>query len=367
MTTMESSTSISNELYTDIIRIQVTTVPSDSINTSIIGLQSPIVIFIWFEIIAACLVYGLGFIGNIFSLIIFCSLDEFRRISTGCFFLLTTIANSFHLWTLTTEFLGVYNIYIYSGGFLQCRLNFFVQNVSRAMSTYLAIGIALDRFIRSELPLRSRTICTRRNAIIYTIVNFIIFSIIWSLWLCPTIIKDPITGKCIYNQSPTFYFYLTQVQTPVRFVIVLIIPVIIMITANIRMLQNMRQSHRRVAHQAEMNTTLTAVTPASMNKPIARRMTSLDRMLFYMMVANIGTFIITQIPFHIYTLVRNYYAALDPFTHSLVRAILLIWSSIYFGIAFYLYCFAAPIFRQKFITITRKIIGCLRHRPAREL
>ncbi|CAF1507309.1 unnamed protein product, partial [Adineta steineri] len=116
MTTMESSTSISNELYTDIIRIQVTTVPSDSINTSIIGLQSPIVIFIWFEIIAACLVYGLGFIGNIFSLIIFCSLDEFRRISTGCFFLLTTIANSFHLWTLTTEFLGVYNVYIYSGG-----------------------------------------------------------------------------------------------------------------------------------------------------------------------------------------------------------------------------------------------------------
>ncbi|UJR32105.1 hypothetical protein I4U23_019573 [Adineta vaga] len=341
---------------------EFTTDPSDSIDTSIIYMKSPIVILIWFEIIAACLVYGLGFIGNILSLIIFCSLSEFRRISTGYFFLLTTIFNSFHLWTLSTEFLGVFEVYIYSNEFLKCRLNFYVQNVSRAMSTYLAVGIALDRLIRSELPLRSRVICTRRNAAIYTILHFIIFALIWSLWLSPSITQDPITLRCIYTRSRTLYFYLTQVQMPARLVLVCIIPVIVMISANARMLYNMRQSHRRVANHMEIPTALTTISAKPTRKSTLRRMTALDRMLFYMMLANIITFILTQIPFHIYTMVRIYYPASDPLSNSLVRALLLIWSSLYFGVAFYLYCLASPLFREKFMLISKTLFQYFRRR-----
>ncbi|CAF1214505.1 unnamed protein product [Adineta ricciae] len=342
--------------------MSTTTDPSDSLDTSIIYIRSSIVILIWFEIVTACLLYGLGFLGNILSLIIFYSLGEFRRISTGYFFLLTTISNSFHLWTLSTEFLGIFNIYIYPDAFLQCRLNFFVQNVSRAISTYLATGIALDRLIRSELPLRSRVICTRRNAAIYTLVCLITFACIWSLWLCPEITQNPTTGQCIYNKSPVLYFYLTQVQSPARFILVCIIPVIVMIAANIRMLYNMHQSHRRVAHHAETVTAVMAQPALLTQKRTFRRMTALDRMLFYMMVANVGTFIVTQIPFHVYTLVRVYYPILDQFTHSLVRAMLLIWSSLYFGLGFYLYCFASPLFREKFVMFSKKLFQCFQRR-----
>ncbi len=307
--------------------------------------------------------YGLGFIGNLLSLIIFCSLDEFRKISTGFFFLLLTISNSFHLWTLTTEFLGVFNIYIYPDGFFQCRFNYFVQNISRAMSTYLAIGISIDRLIRSELPMRSRRICTRRNAVIYTLINFVIFSIVWSPWLAPAVIRDSITGTCIFDKSSIISFYLTQIQAPLRLIVVCIIPVIVMAASNIRMLYNMRQSRRRVGNQVEMKRTITAVGSNVITNPTIRRMSAIDRMLFYMMLANVCTFIITQIPFHIYTTVRSYNMSLNTFTASLIRALVLIWSSIYFGVAFYLYCFASPLFRQKFIITSKKIFNFVKHRP----
>lgn len=292
---------------------------------------------------------------------IFCSLEEFRRISTGAFFLLTTISNSFHLWTLTTEFLGVFNVYIYSDAFFQCRLNFFVQNVSRATSTYLALGIAIDRFIRSEIPVRSRSICTRRNAILYAIGLVIGFSLLWAIWFSPEIDRDATTGVCI-ARSAYILFLLTRVQFPVRMVIVCVLPVIVMVMANARMLFNMRQSRRRVINRADLHTTFSVNNSMAYSGATNRRMSAIDRMLFYMMLANVGTFIVTQIPFHTYTLLRAYNPTLDDLTHSLVRAVLLIWSSIYFGVAFYLYCLAAPLFREKFVVFSKKLWQTLKPR-----
>jgi hypothetical protein len=87
-------------------------------------------------------------------------------------------------------------------------------------------------------------------------------------------------------------------------------------------------------------------------------MSALDRMLFYMMIANVSIFLITQIPFHIYSCISNKLSGLNAFTLSLIRAMLLIWSSLYFGLAFYFYCLASPLFRHKFIKIIKRIFCC---------
>ncbi|CAF1259186.1 unnamed protein product [Rotaria sordida] len=318
---------------------------------------------VWFEIIAACITYGLGFIGNILSLIIFFSQEEFRHVSTGVLFILMTLSNNIHLWTLITEFLAVFNIYVYSGVVLRCRLNYFIQNLSRTMSTYLAVTITLDRLIRSELPMRSRIICTRQNALKLTVVYLIIFSILYSFWFCPMITLNPITNTCYSGQSPIFSDFISNIYLPVRLIIVCIIPVIIMSLANIRMLFNIRQSRRRVDPRNQIdNTNIPAVSTSIITNG---RMTPIDRMLFYMMLISVGTFVVTQIPFNIYSLIRANYETLDMYTHLLVRAILLIWSSIYFGIGFYLYCLASPLFREKFIRVTKKLITFIcRLRPA---
>ena len=348
---------------------------------SSLGFQSnsPLIGLIWFETIAACIAlvltlsslliiyllfshsYGLGFLGNFLSLIVFYSQKEFREISTGLLFMFITISNFFHLVSLAIEFLTIYNIIIFRQGFLQCQFTFYVQNISRAMSTYFMVTVALDRFIRTELPMRSKKICTKQNILILTCIYFIIFAIFWSFYFYPYISQDPITGSCIYDTTKiVFYYFIINLYMPIRTVFICFIPVIIMFLANLKMLMNIRHSKRRVTNATTIPTTETNL-PAPygsdvQDKKAKRRLSALDRMLFYMMVANITIFIITQIPFHIYCCIRNSLTGLDSSTAQLVRAILLIWSSLYFGIAFYFYCLASPLFRQKFIKMLQKII-----------
>ena len=104
------------------------------------------------------------------------------------------------------------------------------------------------------------------------------------------------------------------------------------------------QSRRRVQQENEVN----------------RQMTALDRTLSCMMLVNVETFIVTQIPFHVYTLVQVLYGAFDEYTHLVVRAMLLIWSSIYFGVGFYLYCLTSPLFRDKFLLFFRAMVTVVR-------
>jgi hypothetical protein len=134
-----------------------------------------------------------------------------------------------------------------------------------------------------------------------------------------------------------------------------------MTAANIRMMNNIRQARNRIGNVPPMiegNKSSTFISSTALSGPIGRRTLAIDRMLIYMMVANVLTFIITQIPFHTYMVIQVYIDRFDPYTQSLIYTMLLIWSSIYFGIAFYLYCLASPLFRRKFIRICRKLIRC---------
>ncbi len=298
----------------------------------------------------------MGFIGNLLSLIIFFSQKEFRHVSTGVLFLIMTISNTIHLWTLTTEFLTSFNVPVYSNIFLRCQLNYFIQNVSRAVSTYIATGIAIDRLIRSEMPLRSRRICTRRNAIKLTFICLIIFSILCSFWFCPLNTINPTTGTCYTGGSLAYTYFINNIFLPLRLIIVCIIPVIVMSTANIRMLFNIKKSRHRVQPRNQTNISAITLNTGS----VLRRVTPTDRMLFFMMLMNVATFIITQIPFHIYTIVQAIDSIYDVLDNLFIRALLLIWSSIYFGIGFYLYCFASPLFREKFFRMSHTLINCIR-------
>ncbi|CAF0744746.1 unnamed protein product [Adineta ricciae] len=306
-----------------------------------------------FEIIAACILYSLGFIGNFFALIVFSSLSDFRKISTGVLFLLMTVSNFFHLWTLATESTGALGYQLYPHVVFQCRLNPFVKNVSRAMSTSCSICIALDRLLRSEtkMPMRSKVICTRRNVCKLAILLLIIFCLFWSFYLFPLSTQDRLTRSCYYNQSEIYYFFLVKVNVPMRAVLFCAIPVITMIAANGRMLYNIRQSHLRITHVQTRNTV------SQMTRRVSNASRSaVDQMLLYLMIANVGVFIITQVPFHFYAVMHVYFESLNDYIHLMIYATLLLWSSIYFGVAFYLYCLTSPLFRKKFIEILKKIL-----------
>ncbi|CAF0744777.1 unnamed protein product [Adineta ricciae] len=317
---------------------------------TLLGMQTPVIILVWFEIISAGIVYGFGFIGNLIASVIFLSREDFRTVSTGVLFLLLTLSNTVHLWTLTTEFLGIFNIYVYSGEFLQCRLNYFVQNVSRTVSTYISITVTLDRLIRTEYPIKSRRICTCKNAIKSTIAYLIISSISYSFWFHPSNSISSSTGGCTTGLTSAYTFFFSNIFLPLRFIFVCVVPVIIMSLGNFRILYNIQQSRRRV-------------TQAIVESNIAggksnRRTTILDRLLLHMMIINVCAFVITQVPFHIYTIVRTYSRDLGLVDALLVRTMLLVWQSIYFGIGSYFHCIASSLFRKAFREIIKKILFC---------
>ncbi len=268
------------------------------------------------------------------------------------------ISNFFYLSILTIEFLIICGYHIYPNSFFQCRLNFYIENLSRSMSTFFSVGIAIDRLIRSEIPLRSRIICTRKNTFIIAIIIFILFSIFWSFYLLPYSSENPLTNICMYNQSASFEFFLVNINIPLRAVLFCLLPILIMIVANIRMMNNIRQVHHRIAAVPQINPgnkSSAMISSAAVSEQPGRRTLVIDRMLLYMLTASVLTFIITQIPFHLYMVIRVY---IDDYTHLLIYAVLLIWSSIYFGIAFYLYCLASPLFRKKSFRIIRKLLRC---------
>ena len=312
--------------------------------------------------------YGLGSVGNLLSLYIFYTQEEFRKISTGLLYLLMTIFNIVHLCCLGIEFLRLYSVTLYLGTVLQCGFNAFLQNMTRATSIYLAVAVAIDRLIRSELPMYSRVLCTRRNAGILTIIYVILFTLMWSFYFYQMSFFDSKTNSCI--NLPAFYIYFTRyIHDTARAVIVCFLPVLIITVANLRLLKNIRSSRRRVhgtngALRDAPSLDITAITAPGPSTATTRRATSFDRMIFYMMVANVSTLFLTQTPFHIDQIRNNYLNTLDPFVNRLLRSFLLIWSSLYFGIAFYLYCLSASLFRQKCLKILKNLIKCQRNQPA---
>lgn len=305
-------------------------------------------------------------LGNILSLTVFYCQREFWKVSTGLLFVLMIIFNTIHLWTLCVDFLITYSIYLYSNVFFQCRLQLFLLNVTRAMSSYLAMSVTLDRFIRSEMPMRSKLICTRRNAYKVTIIYLVTFSILLSFFFCPNNSQNPSTGACANRNVRSYTWFIQNIFLPTRAVVTCALPIVIMSVASIRVLYNIRQSRHRIRQQGITITNTLDVSVIgtggdnSRQQVTTRSITALDRALVLMTASNVVTFTITQIPIHVYTVTRNYAQTFDNYTHLLVRALLLIWSSMYFGIGFYLYCFTTPLFRHKSLQIIRQGISFIK-------
>ena len=304
--------------------------------------------------------YGLGAIGDLVSLYIFYSQEEFRKISTGLLYLFMTMFNALHLATLGIDFLRLSEINLYGNTILQCGFNLFIQNVTRAISTYFAVAIAIDRLIRSELPIQSRFICTKRNVAILTVIYVVIFSAIWSFFLYRMSFYDFTKNQC--TSPPEAYSYFSRnIHDTARAIIVCVIPILVITGANLRLMVNIRASRRRVHGKIEMTRDASTMYPGVNTGPdgntgTGRRVTSFDRMILYMMIANVVTLFVTQTPFHVDQIRSNYVRTVTGFESRLLRSYLLIWSSLYFGIGFYVYCLSAPLFRQKSIKILKNLL-----------
>jgi hypothetical protein len=313
--------------------------------------------------VLGCIVYATGFTGNFLSLLLFIQ-KELRQVSTGLIFLLLNIFSTIHLLSLIVEFLdSIFKVQIFFNDKFRCQFILWLQNATRTICSFLAATVSIDRFIRSEYPMKSRIWCTIKNVMKLFTLYFIFSILFYGFFFHPANVFDS-SGQCSYPYDQGFRLYALNIMPPLRFLLICIIPTVLMVGCGGRMLINIRQAKSRVALQksAQNPGVATVGAPGSKGTGTAedtrRKSASIDQMLFLMVLSNVIAYIITQIPFNIYTLYYGYETS-DNFTfYSLMRAFLLMWSSIYFGIGFYLYCVTSPQFRKQFITKIKSLCIC---------
>jgi hypothetical protein len=304
-------------------------------------------------------VYVGGFIGNFFSLLLFIQ-KELRQVSTGLLFLLLNIFSTIHLLSLIVEFLdSIFQIQVISSGVFRCQFILWLQNLTRSVCSLLATTISIDRFLRSEYPIRSRIWCTPKNVLRLSTAYLLFSILLYAFFYYPLNLFDD-QGNCSFSYDNIFRLFAINIMPPIRFVFICILPTGIMLGCGGRMLYNIRQSHKRIGRQTAVATTnipvISKVSSSATN--YQRQKTAIDHMLLLMVLANVCTYIITQIPFNTYAIYYGYETSNNYSSYSIIRAFLLMWSSIYFGVGFYLFSIASPQFRKQFLT---KIIGIFYH------
>ena len=181
---------------------------------------------------------------------------------------------------------------------------------------------------RAIYPTQAKQICNNRHAQTILIFYLLTFTISFTFYLLPFIDED-VDGICSTNFNPIYDRFMTRIWPPLRTILVCFLPVSIMIVANVRLWREVRASKRRVAPNFNTNFHFSRT----------------DHMLIFLTIANVVAFIVTQIPFHLFTTLVGYQPSMDDF-----RTPILLWSSVYFGIGFYIYCLTSPYFRSKFLS-----------------
>ncbi|CAF1257118.1 unnamed protein product [Rotaria sordida] len=285
--------------------------------------------------ILGTIVYLGGLIGNFLSLTIFIRI-EIRRVSTGLLFLILTISNNIQLLTLIVEFIDIaYNVRLFHSVLIRCRIIYWLQNIFRSLSSFIACTISIDRMIRAVYPAHAKYFCTcrlvYRIVLIYTL--FFTFSLIFYLF---PYMGENSQGICSTKLNSIYHKFMARIWPPIRTFLICILPVSIMIISNIRLWRRIRASKRRVIPHTSNN----------------YHITNTETMLLFIAISNVLVFIITQVPFHIYTSIVHYKESI---IH--VRTPILLWSSLYFGIGFYIYCLTSRYFRSKFILTILECFG----------
>ncbi|CAF0771832.1 unnamed protein product [Adineta steineri] len=160
----------------------------------------------------------LGFLGNTASLLTF-SRPTLRKVSTGCLFIILAIFDTLYLLMCVFDYLEFgfkvpfYPHIAYSEF---CRFRYFVMDVSQVASAWILVIIAIDRWIRTQFPFKSGSICTPKNALIAVIILLVIDIGLHSHMLTPMFgidIPGLAYGSCgpnYFTDKPYFLFYYIQ-------------------------------------------------------------------------------------------------------------------------------------------------------------
>ncbi|KAK2162388.1 hypothetical protein NP493_1525g00036 [Ridgeia piscesae] len=129
-----------------------------------------------------------------------------------------------------------------------CWTFFWTYRTSKMLSSWIVVFVSVERFVAVCLPLRMKTVCTKRVAYVSTVVTLLICSSFnaFRSWLDTTIVD----GTCVTNSTHR-KGYTTVVEYVLLFSIITyaLAPAVIMMVANAFTVTSLWRSRRKVHAQ----------------------------------------------------------------------------------------------------------------------
>ncbi|CAF0864632.1 unnamed protein product [Didymodactylos carnosus] len=298
-------------------------------------------------IIFYTIIYIPGFIGNILSLLTF-STGPMRKVSSGIFLLILSISDTLALMTTLWYLLSdVFQIELSTYSALGCRFRHFFAAVFMDTSSWCLTALSFDRFLKTQLPIRSKSISTPKNALISIMIIFILLcglnSHLFSAGMGQERDKNTTLAHCRDNKDdyPQYYHFKKLIWPNIDMIIFCLLPALIMIISNIKIIHNIKRQRRNV----------------DTNNGNNKKKKFMENQMMFMMFACVVLFIITTFPLTIYLVLlertighyNNYYR--DRQYWQFILRMLRLLNYLHFGVNFYLYCLTSQLFRQEFIRV----------------
>jgi hypothetical protein len=324
------------------------------------------------------IIYILGFFGNILALITFSS-RRMRQISSSIFLLILSISDTIALITSLWFFLAdAFSIQLQNYSALACRFRTFFAYVFMDLSSWCIAGLAFDRFLRTETPLRAKIICTRRNALIIILIFFLTLCGINGHYFSAGIGQERggnlTTAHCLENRDayPRYFYFYKIIWPKIDMIVFCFLPACIMVLCNVRIIYVVRrQRHHFENVRIQNGHTKVASIQQTLNGNVSVKKSpsnrkAIERQMFLMMSSCVIVFLCTTVPVTIYLVfleqvILNYpNFKRDRAYYLFIFRMLRDTMYIHFGCNFYLYCLTSRIFRAEFlrtITCQRLIIN----------
>jgi len=335
-------------------------------------------------------IYIFGFTGNIFSLITF-SNRRMRQISSSIFLLVLSISDTAALITSIWFFLAdAFQLRLQNHSALACRFRTFFAYVFMDLSSWCIAGLAFDRYLRTKLPLGSKTLCTPRNASIMILVFFLTLCGINAHYFSPGIGEERggnrTTAHCLENREayPNYFYFYKMIWPTIDMVVFCFLPAFIMILCNVKIVWLLKRQRHHLENTSNdgSDTTKSSINSyqalngvASIKKSNFTHRKAIERQMSLMMAACVLVFLCTTVPVTISlsllerVIVKKPNFARDNGFLLFIFRMLRVLMYVHSGSNFYLYCLTSRIFRAEFIqTITwRKVVLTSNQEPSTSL
>ncbi|XP_060601034.1 C-C chemokine receptor type 1-like [Ruditapes philippinarum] len=233
-----------------------------------------------------------GLTGNILTILVIKRLG-FRKQPTLTFLLCLAISDIFVLCTGLPRYwiLYVFQYDLRTASNANCKLYYFFLYLSMHLSSWILVGVTVERLIKAYFPMKYRGLFSYRIVIIGLFVTFVTLVLINGHFFFTNGINNYTEGSC-GSLNPDFFFFDENIFIFIDFSIVGAVPFIIMFVCNILLIHVLR--------------TVQKERVSMMHKSVYQHTTRFSVKMTKMLVACTFYFLIATTPISVYMILDTY-------------------------------------------------------------